>query len=394
MMVDDKASLKKETCRILVVGARRDPVMRVVSLLHPNDSLTSSPLEFCTSGLPQHLEEHAMSEHICIEYLPCVARFGSYMDDTLNPVRYLAGLDYYEPDGNTSPSPSSLLRFFDEEPLNEDGQTRLFRGVDGVAIGAGIDGDEDAAQIQSFLETMISGSGSFPLKLQIIRPNSSFATMKEELAAYRLLSSEEKDEVTRQESMGPGKMARLARSLAMELIEAAITEKYGSSPAKEPQLQSPIEISEQVSTPPHLIDTDKVHFKCRKCRVTLFGQSDLEDPPHTQSRHSFSHRKVQHGGTAASLSCQSMFLQGTLDWMGQEGRFSCPNCGTKLGSTTWSGAQCSCGTWVVPAIQIPKSKVDGIEPLASTTHQPNTINYTLAEINVHTAEPAKSTSQL
>jgi len=42
----------------------------------------------------------------------------------------------------------------------------------------------------------------------------------------------------------------------------------------------------------------------------------------------------------------------------QEGKLVCPNCDTRFGSYVWSGDQCSCGFWVVPAIQVPKSKVD------------------------------------
>lgn len=45
---------------------------------------------------------------------------------------------------------------------------------------------------------------------------------------------------------------------------------------------------------------------------------------------------------------------------GIEGKLTCPNakCGGRLGSFNWSGSQCSCGSWVVPAIQVVASKVD------------------------------------
>jgi len=68
--------------------------------------------------------------------------------------------------------------------------------------------------------------------------------------------------------------------------------------------------------------------------------------------------------------CQSIFLADGLDWMGDisqspEGKLSCPNlkCGSKLGLYKWHGTQCSCGTWVVPAIMIQKSRVDAINPV-------------------------------
>ena len=40
------------------------------------------------------------------------------------------------------------------------------------------------------------------------------------------------------------------------------------------------------------------------------------------------------------------------------GKLTCPGCSTKFGAFVWSGETCSCGAWVVPAIQVPKSKVD------------------------------------
>ena len=41
-----------------------------------------------------------------------------------------------------------------------------------------------------------------------------------------------------------------------------------------------------------------------------------------------------------------------------EGKLSCPHCQSKLGSFTWSGSQCSCGEWVVPAFSFSRRKVD------------------------------------
>ncbi|KAG5175166.1 hypothetical protein JKP88DRAFT_229260 [Tribonema minus] len=43
-----------------------------------------------------------------------------------------------------------------------------------------------------------------------------------------------------------------------------------------------------------------------------------------------------------------------------EGKICCPgkHCSARVGTYKWTGSQCSCGTWITPAIQIPKSKVD------------------------------------
>ena len=45
-----------------------------------------------------------------------------------------------------------------------------------------------------------------------------------------------------------------------------------------------------------------------------------------------------------------------------EGKLTCPKCNAKLGLFRWHGNQCSCGTWVAPAIQIHLSKVDALQP--------------------------------
>lgn len=44
-----------------------------------------------------------------------------------------------------------------------------------------------------------------------------------------------------------------------------------------------------------------------------------------------------------------------------EGKLNCPKCSFKLGSYSWYGMPCSCGTWVCPSFSIHKSRVD-VEP--------------------------------
>jgi hypothetical protein len=57
----------------------------------------------------------------------------------------------------------------------------------------------------------------------------------------------------------------------------------------------------------------------------------------------------------------SYFLD-MMDWMGEmpelEGPLKCPKCKSRVGSYKWTGAQCSCGVWVSPALQVSKSRVD------------------------------------
>ena len=41
-----------------------------------------------------------------------------------------------------------------------------------------------------------------------------------------------------------------------------------------------------------------------------------------------------------------------------EGKIHCPKCSARVGSFSWSGTQCSCGTWVTPAISFQRARVD------------------------------------
>lgn len=41
-----------------------------------------------------------------------------------------------------------------------------------------------------------------------------------------------------------------------------------------------------------------------------------------------------------------------------EGKLLCAHCEARLGYFNWSGIQCSCGSWITPAFQLHKSRVD------------------------------------
>lgn len=43
-------------------------------------------------------------------------------------------------------------------------------------------------------------------------------------------------------------------------------------------------------------------------------------------------------------------------------QLNCPKCNAKLGSFVWYGEPCPCGSWVVPAFHIQRSKVDQVKP--------------------------------
>jgi len=333
--------MKEYTCRVAIVGAHRPRVAKVLSLLQSPDQSVVQP-----------------SEHVAIkiEYLPCIASFGVYKDETGAIVKYLSTVSYHGPDGKQD-KPSSLAPFFDEERDDKD----PFAGVAAVAIGCGIDDDPDIQQIATFLQAL-TGVNYARILVDSVKPNSEFASMKEEMIAYQALDAAKKEEVSTQQSIGPGKMAKLVESLAFKAIERAYPKPIEL--VQEAHQETLDDITVEVDEPltSRIFDQNKIRYACRICRSFLFDEHDIEDPPHQPYKHNFGYRKQ------GSNKCESIFLSSGLDWMGDlsavEGRFGCPSCATKLGVWKWAGTQCSCGTWVVPAIQVPSSKVDIVFPVA------------------------------
>ncbi len=71
----------------------------------------------------------------------------------------------------------------------------------------------------------------------------------------------------------------------------------------------------------------------------------------------------------ADSPCTSFFLQEALKWMDDAakgddggaadgGKLLCYGCGARVGALRWAGSQCSCGTWVTPAVQLSKKALD------------------------------------
>ncbi|KAI5068020.1 hypothetical protein GOP47_0016365 [Adiantum capillus-veneris] len=105
-------------------------------------------------------------------------------------------------------------------------------------------------------------------------------------------------------------------------------------------------------------------YRCKKCRRIVACQDNVLT--HEREGGHIPVRKKERsalGDETRAVNCTSVFVE-PMQWMTavQEGdvsgKLSCASCSARLGSFNWSGAQCSCGTWVVPAFQLHKSRMD------------------------------------
>ena len=137
-------------------------------------------------------------------------------------------------------------------------------------------------------------------------------------------------------------------------------------------------------------------YTCRKCRCLLFLHEDLMT--HTASQQTFSYKKKKKDRKATATAtmsnaspstnkkqadeCGVHFLHLPTEWMSEsEGKIHCPKCTTRLGSFSWSGSQCSCGSWITPSISFPKSKVDVKKRSATNV---NTMQQLLSKLTLAT----------
>mmetsp|Transcript_30724 Transcript_30724/g.70808 ORF Transcript_30724/g.70808 Transcript_30724/m.70808 type:complete len:392 (-) Transcript_30724:60-1235(-) len=368
----------KAKCRVAIVGAQRQRVARVLSLVHTINETT---------------DEEILAT---IEYLPCVAAFDSWKNDKGEMVRYLASVEYLGQDGKQKGS--SLARFFDEIPSDDEQQdkTPQFPGISAFVLGCGIEEEEDVKQVETFVNALGAAEADKRPRVVVecISPNPQYQTMHEETQAYRAFSADDKAEAVRLGTIGPGKMARFAWEVADRVIRSAHASVNGTerteivaepTPADQDETQDDTsetngelvsaEPEGESDTPIREIDPNETRYACRMCRQILFREDDLEDPPHVPAKHTFRQRKA--GGARGQILCESLFLARALDWMGDmsavEGKFGCPHCGSKLGNWKWAGTQCSCGTWVTPALQVPSSKVDVLAPFQGQNPPPGVV---------------------
>lgn len=137
-------------------------------------------------------------------------------------------------------------------------------------------------------------------------------------------------------------------------------------------------------------NTPNFIFKCGKCRKNLFTDKQLMLFHDNSAKDKYSNKRRKNN-SVNTTECTSYFLSiGRLmiddndnnkkinnekedendkfeekmeskNMKIESGAIKCKKCSYKLGEFFPKGTQCSCGSWVVPAIQIVKSKVDKIK---------------------------------
>ncbi|PON43607.1 Dual specificity phosphatase [Trema orientale] len=128
----------------------------------------------------------------------------------------------------------------------------------------------------------------------------------------------------------------------------------------------PTEVSSEVEAPSDAGNNSRSAYRCKKCRRVVALQSNVVDHIPGEGETSFDWHKRKSGNPfnkSEETECSSIFVE-PLQWMtaveegALEGKLSCAHCEARLGYFNWSGIQCSCGSWITPAFQLHKSRVD------------------------------------
>nr|KJB46201.1 hypothetical protein B456_007G352400 [Gossypium raimondii] len=135
--------------------------------------------------------------------------------------------------------------------------------------------------------------------------------------------------------------------------------KLGADPGLPTESSSVIE-----ATPKEGIN--RTAYRCKKCRRLVALQDNVVDHTPGEGESSFEWHKRRSGNPfnkSSQTECSSVFVE-PLRWMTAveegaiEGKLSCAHCDARLGYFNWSGIQCSCGSWITPAFQLHKCRVD------------------------------------
>ncbi|KAF6025382.1 DUSP12 [Bugula neritina] len=104
-------------------------------------------------------------------------------------------------------------------------------------------------------------------------------------------------------------------------------------------------------------------YKCKKCRKLLFTEGNLISHDRGIGQSAFS-KPWDKQVTTFETECKSSIFIEPMKWMERlelhelTGKINCVKCSAKIGSWSWAGERCSCGTWVTPAFHMDSKKID------------------------------------
>jgi len=112
--------------------------------------------------------------------------------------------------------------------------------------------------------------------------------------------------------------------------------------------------------------TEKLTFKCRKCRRPLARGTSSVSHLHGKGKARPDTPPPRGGAPAGDLGadeCKMGIFIEPVEWMKDqilmlEGKLSCPKCNAKIGNFSWVGQNCPCGRWMVPAFHLAENKID------------------------------------
>ncbi|KAI7980499.1 Dual specificity protein phosphatase 12 [Camellia lanceoleosa] len=139
------------------------------------------------------------------------------------------------------------------------------------------------------------------------------------------------------------------------------TSKFGADPGLPTE-----EASSDVGTSGNSERVSSAAYRCKKCRRVVALQENIVDHVPGEGETSFGWHKRKGSNPfnkCDEIECSSIFVE-PLRWMttveegALEGKLLCVHCEARLGYFNWSGIQCSCGSWITPAFQLHKSRVD------------------------------------
>ncbi|KAF2303049.1 hypothetical protein GH714_012944 [Hevea brasiliensis] len=108
----------------------------------------------------------------------------------------------------------------------------------------------------------------------------------------------------------------------------------------------------------------QVIYRCKKCRRLVASAENIVSHERGKGEQCFKWKKRSGDPFEREpAECSSIFVEPMKGMQTvQEGfvgeKLQCMGCKARLGSFNWAGMQCNCGTWVNPAFQLHKSRLD------------------------------------